>query len=64
MEGIAMADEPVAVITGPKGNAEIFELWAKGRLEEYQVHYNGQVEKFPNIGEAYISAGEKTGTKT
>jgi hypothetical protein len=58
------ADEPVAVIKGPKGEAEILELWANGRISEYQVRYNGQIEKFPNIGEAYIAAGEKTGTKT
>lgn len=60
----AAADEPVAVITGPKGQAEIIEAWSGGRLLEYQVRFNGQIEKFPNIGEAYIAAGEKTGTKT
>lgn len=58
------AEEPVAVITGPKGNAEIFESWANGRLIEYSVRFNGQTETFKNIGEAYIVAGEKTGTKT
>ncbi len=60
----AAESEPVAVITGPKGNAEIIEIWAGGRLAEYQVRFNGVTEKFPNIGEAYIAAGEKTGTKT
>jgi hypothetical protein len=59
-----MDDEPVAVITGPKGTAEIFERWASGRLVEYTVRFNGQKEKYGNIGEAYIAAGEKTGTKT
>ncbi len=58
------ADEPVAVITGPKGDAEIFEIWSSGRLLEYQLRFNGRTETFPNIGEAYIAAGEKTGTKT
>jgi hypothetical protein len=61
----AIQDEPVAVITGPKGDAEIFEIWTpKGQIAEYQVRFNGQTESFPNIGEAYIVAGEKTGTKT
>jgi hypothetical protein len=58
------ADEPVAVITGPKGEAEIIEVWLNGRLLEYQLRFNGRTETFPNIGEAYIAAGEKTGTKT
>ena len=57
-------NEPVAVVEGPKGKAEIFEIWAGGRLIEYQVKHNGEIEKHPNIGEAYIAAGEKTGTKT
>jgi hypothetical protein len=34
------------------------------RLAEYPVRHKGQTERFPNIGEAYIAAGEKTGTKT
>jgi len=59
-----MDDEPVAVITGPKGTAEIFETWENGRLVEYSVRFNGQLETYRNIGEAYIAAGEKTGTKT
>jgi hypothetical protein len=60
----AATEEPVAVISGPKGEAEIVEVWSGGRLGEYQVRFNGQIERFPNIGEAYIAAGEKTGTKT
>jgi hypothetical protein len=58
------SDETVAVVEGPKGKAEIIEIWSGGRLIEYQVRYNGEIEKHPNIGEAYIAAGEKTGTKT
>ncbi len=58
-----MAEEPVAVVEGPKGKAEIFEIWTGGRLENYQVNYNGVVENCVNIGEAYITAGEKVGTK-
>jgi hypothetical protein len=59
-----MDDDPVAVITGPKGTAEIFEKWEGGRLVEYTVRFDGTVETYANIGEAYIAAGEKTGTKT
>jgi hypothetical protein len=58
------AGEAVAVIKGPKGTAEIFEIWSGGRIGEYQVRHADQTEVFPNIGEAYIAAGEKTGTKT
>ena len=59
-----MADEQVAVVEGPKGKAEVIEVWPEGRLIEYQVHHNGSVVKCANIGEAYIEAGEKVGTKT
>ena len=59
-----MADEQVAVIEGPKGKAEIIEVWADGRLIEYQVRFDGNIETFANIGEAYIEAGVKVGVKT
>jgi hypothetical protein len=59
-----MPDEaPVAVVEGPKGKAEIFEIWNGGRLQEYQVKYEGATETCVNIGDAYITAGEKVGTK-
>ena len=61
---MAAESESVAVVEGPKGKAEIFEVWENGRLIEHQVHFNGQVESYPNIGEAYIVAGEKTGKQT
>ena len=35
-----------------------------GRLGEDRVKFEGQTESFANSGEAYIVAGEKTGTKT
>jgi len=58
------SEPPVNVIEGPNGKAEIFEIWSNGRLTEYRVRFNGVVEIFPNIGEAYIAAGEKAGVKT
>jgi hypothetical protein len=54
----------VTVVEGPKGKAEIFELWSPGKAMEYEVHFNGQVQTYKSLGEAYIEAGEKTGTKT
>jgi hypothetical protein len=61
-----MADEepPVAVIEGTKGKAEIFEIWENGSLIEYQVRFEGSVEKCPSLGMAYIAAGEAAGAKT
>jgi hypothetical protein len=59
-----MADEQVAVVEGPKGKAEIIEVWAEGRLVEYRVWFNGNVEVCAAIGMAYILAGEKAGVKT
>jgi hypothetical protein len=58
------SEPPVAVVDGPKGSAEIFEIWDAGKLVEYEVRYQNKVEKYANIGEAYIEAGEKVGVKT
>ena len=60
----AASEESVAVVNGPKGAAEIFEIWDGGRLVEYKVRFQGTVESYENIGEAYIAAGEKAGTPT
>ena len=60
-----MANEtPVTVVEGPKGKAEIFELWSPGKAMEYQVRFGGRTETYKSLGEAYITAGERTGTKT
>jgi hypothetical protein len=59
-----MADEPVAVIEGTNGAAQIIEVWDGGRLIEYQVRFGDEVETFANLGEAYIAAGEKAGAHT
>jgi hypothetical protein len=59
-----MANEvAVAVIEGPKGKAEIYEIFNLGRLE-YEVRFEGQMQKYKNLGEAYFEAGQRTGTKT
>ena len=57
-------EEVVAVIEGTKGKAEILEVWDKGSLIEYQVRFEGSVEKCPSLGMAYIAAGDKAGAKT
>ena len=38
-------EESVAVIEGPKGKAEIFEIFTSGKLE-YEVRFAGQAQKF------------------
>jgi hypothetical protein len=59
-----MDDPPVAVIEGANGKSEIYEVWEGGRLVEYQVRFGDEVLSFPNLGAAYIVAGEKAGAKT
>jgi len=60
-----MASEtPVTIVEGPKGKAEIYELWSPGKAMEYQIRFNGQTETYKSLGEAYIEAGAKAGTKT
>ena len=57
------SEEPVAVIEGPKGTAEIYEAIVSNIIE-YQVKFNEQTKIFNNLGEAYLEAGELAGTKT
>jgi len=56
-------DAPVAVVEGPKGKAEIYEITTDARTQVYRVMHNGQTEEYKSLGEAYIEAGEKVGTK-
>jgi hypothetical protein len=58
------AEAPVAVVEGPKGKAEIYEIFGDGRNLEYQVKHNGKTDIYKSLGEAYIEAGNLVGTKT
>ena len=59
-----VSETPVAVVEGPKGKAEIYEIYNSGRPLEYEVRFQGQAVVYMTLGEAYIEAGEKTGTDT
>lgn len=54
----------VATVEGPKGTAEIFELWKPGESMAYEVRFQGGTETYRSLGEAYIEAGDRTGVKT
>jgi hypothetical protein len=57
-------EAPVAVVEGPKGKAEIYEVFGDGRNLEYKVKHNDRTDTYKSLGEAYIEAGELVGTKT
>lgn len=63
-----MADTLVATIEGPLGKADLYEVTRTlpdGAMEvQYEVRKGSQVQKFPALGAAYITAGELTGAKT
>ena len=46
-----------------KGKAEIYEVMTDARTQVYEVRHNGQTDTYKSLGEAYIEAGEKVGTK-
>ena len=54
-------EEQIAVLEGPKGKAEIIEVWEGGRLVGFEVRSGGNAVPCSNIGEAYIEAGEQAG---
>lgn len=57
-------EAPVAVVEGPKGKAEIYEVFGDGRNLEYKVKHNDRTDTYKSLGEAYIEAGQLVGTKT
>ena len=57
-------EAPVAVVEGPKGTAEIYEVNTDGRTTQYEVRCADRKEVFKSLGEAYIEAGQMVGTKT
>ena len=60
-----MAGTLLTALDGPKGKAEIFEVVetvsSGGQRFEYEVHNQGQVQRFLTLGEAYITAKEAAG---
>lgn len=58
----------VATCDGPLGKAEIYEVPlenADGGLQlQYEVLFEGKVETYRALGEAYLVAGEKSGSPT
>jgi hypothetical protein len=58
-----MSEQQVAVVEGPKGKAEIIEVIEIGKPMEYRVKIGDATETYKSLGEAYITAGEKVGTK-
>ncbi len=59
-----LSDILIEVVEGPKGKAEIFEVAENNQTPIYQVRVSGQTFEYKSLGEAYIEAGEKAGTKT
>ncbi len=55
----------IEVITGPAGDAEIYELYEANQPLQYNIHFKGdQSEVFMTLGEAYLEAGKRAGVKT
>ncbi|MDE2802534.1 MAG: hypothetical protein OXK21_06615 [Chloroflexota bacterium] len=58
---MAVEEEQIVQWEGPKGTAEIIEIWDGGRLVGFEVRSGDNAVKCSNIGEAYIELGEQTG---
>ncbi len=65
---MAETGEVVATVDGPRGTAQILEVPQAagdgGQRLEYVVSFGGDQQKFMSLGEAYITAGELSGTET
>ncbi len=65
---MAETGEVVATVDGPRGTAQILEVPQAagdgGQRLEYVVSFGGSQQKFMSLGEAYITAGELSGTET
>ena len=52
----------ITSVAGTRGTAEVIEVLNPSTNQaEYQVRFNGAVENFKSMGEAYITAKEKAG---
>ncbi len=52
-------------IDGPKGKAALFEVISSGQAQpKYEVDFGGATTTFSSLGEAYIEAGNLSGTPT
>ena len=52
-------------IEGPKGKAGLFEVISAGQAQpKYEVDFGGTITSFSSMGEAYIEAGNLSGTPT
>ena len=45
-----MPDEPVAVVEGPKGKAEIYEVMGDNKITEYQVKMAEKTQSYKSWG--------------
>lgn len=58
----------VAEIEGPLGKASIYEIVRSDPVDGaatcvYEVRFDGQVETFPSLGEAYATAKTRAGVE-
>jgi hypothetical protein len=53
----------VTSVEGPKGTADVLEVLSGSGQPEYQVRFNGSLQSFKSMGEAYITAKELAGVK-
>ena len=62
---MAVEATKVEVISGPNGDAEIYELYESNEPLLYNIHFKGEEsEVFLTLGEAYLEAGKRAGVKT
>lgn len=55
----------VHTVEGPKGKATLYEVISTGQAQpKYEVEFGGATSSFNNMGEAYIEAGNLSGTPT
>jgi hypothetical protein len=51
----------IEVVEGPKGKAELHEVQESPTSIVYEIHFQGETERFESIGEAYLEAGIRVG---
>ncbi len=65
---MATTDTLVTEVAGPNGTAKVLEvpelLAGGGQRFNYAVEFKGKRDMYKSMGEAYIVAGELSGTKT
>jgi hypothetical protein len=59
---VADAADPIVIVEGPRGKAEIFEVLSEPGAPQYRVKFHDESETRSSMEDAYVTAGQLVGS--